>query len=218
MLAFLQRQLERIYEVEIPHSVNDFLITDSDLRNDLQGHEESDQSEIEEQLLVVQVGDCVDIALYVDIDVVNRLARDDPRSCLHAGNLVDFCTAMEGVSHFLYLIWNAHHERGVSLLELEMQAEIDKYVSTALLFGQQGSGRVPSSLHRWLFKSPVFHSSLDRTSLERYRDANYYASKYCARLEKRYLNRNGRAGILNDLRKLYRLTNHAKINCAIEKH
>lgn len=218
MLTSLQRQLERIYEIEIPHSVEDFLITDPRLLNDLQGDEETDQSEVEEQLLVVQDGDSVDIALYVDSEIVNRLAQDDPRSRLHAGNLSDYCTAMEGVSHFLYLTWNAGYERGVSLMELEMQAEIDKYVSTAFLFGKQGGGRIPSDLYRWLFEKPVFDSSLNRTSLERYRDASYYASRYCARLEKRYLKRNGQSGMVNDLRRLYRLTNHAKISCAVAEH
>ncbi|TFH48224.1 MAG: hypothetical protein E4H01_06765 [Lysobacterales bacterium] len=218
MLASLQRQLERIYEIKIPHSVEDFLITDIRLLNDLQGNEKADQSEIEEQLLVIQDGDSVDIALFVDNEIVNRLTQDDPRSRLHAGNLSDYCTAMEGVSHFLYLIWNAGHKRGVSLMELEMQAEIDKYVSTAFLFGKQGSGRIPSNLYRWLFDKPVFNSSLDRTSLERYRDANYYASKYCARLENRYLKRTGQSGMFNDLRRLYRLTNHAKISCAVAEH
>ncbi len=217
MLGSLQRQLERIYEIEVPHSVDDYLITDRATLKNLQGHDKSDESKIEEQLLVVQDGDNVDIALYVDNEIVNRLAQDDPGSRLHAGNLADYCTAMEGVSHFLYLIWNAGYERGVSLMELEMQAEIDKYVSTAFLFGRQGSGRIPSNLYRWLFERPVFDSSLDRESLERYRDANYYASKYCARLQKRYLGRNSRSGIFNDLRKLYRLTHRAKISCAVEE-
>lgn len=223
MLTSLQRQLERIYEVEIPHCVEDFLVTDPRLLSELHGSDNSnglanglaDRAEIDEQLLVVQDGDSVDIALYVDSEIVERLSRDDPRSRLHDGNLSDFCTAMEGVSHFLYLTWNAGHERGVSLMELEMQAEIDKYVSTAFLFGRQDSGRVPSNLYRWLFENPEFDPSLDRTSLERYRDANYYASKYCARLEERYLRRNGRNGMVNDLRRLYRLTNHAKISCAV---
>ncbi len=216
MLAQLQRQLERIYEIEIPHSVDDFLFTDLEVLKNLQGHDEFDESVVEERLLVVQDGDNVDVALYMDSEVVNRLTQDDPGSCLHDGNLADYCTAMEGVSHFLYLIWNAGYERGVSRMELEMQAEIDKYVSTAVLFGQQASGRVPSSLHRWLFENPEFDSSLDRVSMERYRDANYYASKYCARLEKRYLRRDGRVGLFNDLRRLYRLTNRAKISCAVE--
>lgn len=216
MLAQLQRQLERIYEIEIPHSVDDFLFTDLEVLKNLQGHDEFDESVVEERLLVVQDGDHVDVALYMDSEVVNRLTQDDPGSCLHDGNLADYCTAMEGVSHFLYLIWNAGYERGVSRMELEMQAEIDKYVSTAVLFGQQASGRVPSSLHRWLFENPEFDSSLDRVSMERYRDANYYASKYCARLEKRYLRRDGQVGLFNDLRRLYRLTNRAKISCAVE--
>jgi len=216
VLAQLQRQLERIYEIEIPHSVDDFLFTDPEVLKNLQGHDEFDESVVEERLLVVQDGDHVDVALYVDSEVVNRLTQDDPGSCLHDGNLADYCTAMEGVSHFLYLIWNAGYERGVSRMELEMQAEIDKYVSTAVLFGQQASGRVPSSLHRWLFENPEFDSSLDRVSMERYRDANYYASKYCARLEKRYLRRDGQVGLFNDLRRLYRLTNRAKISCAVE--
>jgi hypothetical protein len=216
VLAQLQRQLERIYEIEIPHSVDDFLFTDLEVLNNHQGHDEFDESVVEERLLVVQDGDNVDVALYMDSEVVNRLTQDDPGSCLHDGNLADYCTAMEGVSHFLYLIWNAGYERGVSRMELEMQAEIDKYVSTAVLFGQQASGRVPSSLHRWLFENPEFDSSLDRVSMERYRDANYYASKYCARLEKRYLRRDGQVGLFNDLRRLYRLTNRAKISCAVE--
>lgn len=216
MLAPLQRQLERIYEVEIPHSVDDYLTTDPDVLNAIQGDESSKQPDIEERLLVVQDGDNVDIMLYVDNEVMERLAADDPNSHLHDGNLADFCTAMEGVSHFLYLAWNAGFKRGISLMELELQAEIDKYVSTAFLFGQQASGRVPSNLHRWLFEKPVFDSSLDRVSLERYRDANYYASKYCARLEKRYLARQPRGGLFNDLRRLYRLTHHAKISCTVE--
>jgi hypothetical protein len=218
VLADLQRQLERIYEIEVPHSVEDFLITDPLMLKDLRGRNSSEKPEIEEQLLVVQEGDSVDIALYVDNEIVSRLKRDDPRSRLHDGNLSDFCTAMEGVSHFLYLIWNAGHERGVSRMELEMQAEIDKYVSTAMLFGEQGRGRIPSNLYRWLFESPEFDASLDRPSLERYRDANYYASRYCARLERRYLKRTGQAGLLNDLRRLYRLTNRAKISCAVAQH
>ena len=218
MLASLQRQLERIYEIEIPHSVEDFLITDPGMLKNIPGFSDADQAGTEEKLLIVQDGDSLDIALFMDNEVVSRLEQDDPRSRLHAGNLSDFCTALEGVSHFLYLIWNAGYERGVSLLELEMQAEIDKYVSTAILFGQQASGRVPANLYRWLFDNPVFDSSLDRPSIERYRDANYYAGRYCARLEKRYLKGTGRSGLFKDLRRLYRLTNHAKLSCAIAEH
>jgi len=216
VLANLQRHLERIYEIEVPHKVDDFLITDPKILQAVEGDGAPEESLVEERLLVVQDGENVDIALYLDDEVIERLCADDPTTCLHDGNLADYCTVLEGISHFLYLIWNARHERGVSLLELEMQAEIDKYVSTALLFGQQASGRIPTNLHSWLFESPRFDASLDRPSLERYRDANHFASIYCARLEKRYLSGAGGAGLFNDLRRLYRLTHRAKISCAVD--
>lgn len=207
----MQRRLERIYEVEVAHNVDDFLITDAELVARIE--EGTTSRTIDEKLLVVQEDDHLDVALYLDSELVDRLSDDDPNSRLHEGNLIDFLTALEGVSHFLYLTWNAEHRRSVSLLELEMQAEVDKYVSAAFLFGQQASGRVPGGLCRWLFEDPVFDASLDRSSLERYRDANYYARKYCARLEERYLRRSGNVGLMNDLRRFYRLTHHHKIGC-----
>jgi len=44
----------------------------------------------------------------------------------------DCCMLLEGVSHFLYLTWNAHYDRQVSLLDLELQAEVDKFVFAVL--------------------------------------------------------------------------------------
>lgn len=215
MLAPFQRQLEQIYELEIPLCVDDFLITDREVFKSIHGEHASDDPQVEETLLVAQDGENLDVSLYISEEVMNRLAADDPEANLHKGNIADFCTAIEGVSHFVYLVWNASYRRGISLMELEMQAEIDKYVSTAFLFGRQSDGRVPSSLHSWLFEDPEYDSTLDGQSLERYRDANYYASRYCARLEKRYMGPNGRAGLFNDLRRLYRLTRNAKLSCAV---
>lgn len=211
MLSLLQRSLEQIYEIDVPHDVDDFLITDPAIARELEGDDEA--RETDEKLLVAQDGEFVDLALYVDDTVIERLRRDDPTACLHDGNIADFCTALEGVSHFVYLTWNASRERGVSLLELEMQAEVDKYVTMAFMIGEQASGQVPRALHRWLFDDPVFDTELDRESLERYRDANYYASRYCAMLERRYLRDARRAGLYNDLRRFYRLHQQGKISC-----
>ena len=148
MLSSLQRNLEDIYEIDVPHDVDDFLITDPALARALEGDGEA--RETEEKLLVAQDGEFVDLALYVDDAVIERLRRDDPMACLHDGNIADFCTALEGVSHFVYLTWNASRERGVSLLELEMQAEVDKYVTMAFLIGEQastgGCSTTPSSI------------------------------------------------------------------------
>ena len=78
------------------------------------------------------------MSLYVEPGVLERLAQSDPLEKLDADNLEDFWTAFEGVSHFTYYAWNAQLEKPVTLLEMELQAEVDKYVATTLLLLRQG--------------------------------------------------------------------------------
>lgn len=206
-LKRIQQQLERIYEIDVPHNVDDFLVTDAQLLKAL-----GDGSDhLDEKLLVRQQGDEVELALYLKPEIVEHLREDNPAKRLHEGNIADFCTALEGVSHFLYLVWNAQHDRGVPLMELEMQAEVDKYVSTAMLFGDQGDGRIPGELHGWLFEDPAFDESLDGEALDRYRSASYYAGMYCSRIEIDYFRGRRAGGLVNELRRFYRLTRGDKI-------
>lgn len=206
-LKRIQRHLENIYEVDVPHDVDDFLVTDPYLLKCV-GDTSAD---VDEKLLVLQEGDEVELALYLKQEIVEHLKEDNPTDRLHAGNITDFCTALEGVSHFLYLTWNAGYDRGVSRLELEMQAEVDKYVSTSMLFGTQRGGRIPGGLYEWLFEDPTFDESLDDESLDLYRSASYYAGVYCSQIETDYFR--GRCGgnLMNELRRFYRLTRGDKI-------
>ena len=83
------------------------------------------------------------MALYIDAAVLERLARRDPFDALTHENLADYLTAAEGVSHFVYVAWNTGHDKPVTLLELELQAEVDKYVLGAWLL--RAAGRRPFS-------------------------------------------------------------------------
>src|SRR5438270_492616 len=135
LLSRLQHLLGGIYDVRIAHDVYDFLVTD---RGRLPHAARSGVGD--EELLVAQSADGSDevvMSLYLDPALLDRLRREDPLRRLHAGNLADCWTALEGVSHFLYLAWNAGHDRPVSLLELEMQAEVDKYVVSYWLLRRQ---------------------------------------------------------------------------------
>ena len=207
-LNAIQRSLERLYEIDAPCHVEDFLVTDRDVAEELEPGDGA--RDTEEKLLVHEADDGLEISLFLCPDVVERLHQDPPAVRLHRGNLQDYCTALEGVSHFLYLTWNASHRRSVSLLELEIQAEVDKFVSSALLFGHQSSGSVPARLVGWLFDEVAFDGQLEGHDLERYRHANHYAGKYCARLQRRFL-RGGAPGLLNEVRRFYRLGQGAKI-------
>jgi len=206
----LQHHLEYIYGVSVPLDVDDFLITDPELARRLG---DADQRETPEKLLISQdQEDQVDIALYLDSELVARINADDPLAQLHDDNLVDFCTALEGVSHFLYLTWNFTLSREVRPLELEMQAEVDKYIAIAILLSRQCQGRVPARLRHWLFERCHFDEALAAVESRRYQEANRYAAKYCYQLEQRYLRREAPpTALIQDLRTFYRLGLQDKI-------
>jgi hypothetical protein len=208
-LAKLQRHLERLYDVTAGHDVEDFLIHDVELATRLDTSPTARR--IPEKLLLRETTEGVDVALYLEAAMVERLRRDDPTERLHAGNLADFLTALEGVSHFLYLVWSANHERRVSLLELELQAEIDKFVLAAMLLARRAGGTVPSDLHHWLFDESRLDPGLEAGLRDRYRDANAYARRYCGWLQRRFMSRR-RLGMMSELRRFYRLGHHEKLS------
>ena len=129
LLKQLQDLIGNIYDVSIAHNVYDFLVTD---RRHLPAGTRNGPSD--EELIVAQPDEGargeLAMSLYLDPALLSRLEQADPLERLHEGNVADYWTALEGVSHFLYLAWNAGHDKPVSLLELEMQAEVDKYVSS----------------------------------------------------------------------------------------
>ncbi|MGH8209109.1 MAG: hypothetical protein ACRETD_00145 [Steroidobacteraceae bacterium] len=212
LLTRLQDLISGIYDVSIAHDVYDFLVTD---RGRLPAAARS--GEADEELIVAQPadehGDEVGMSLYLDPALLKRLALADPMVRLHHGNVADYWTALEGVSHFLYLAWNAGHDRPVSLLELEMQAEVDKYVASYWLMREQLPGRFPAELLSLLFERTRIDSRLARGRQTMYREASRYAEKFCRRLEQSLRGARGDSGgaILAELRRFYRLTNARKM-------
>jgi hypothetical protein len=214
LLNRLQQHLETIYEVRSGYQVADFVINDPGLARDLDASETA--RELPEKLLIQKQGeDAVSIALYLDPDLLQRLEANDPTQSLHGQNLHDFWVALEGISHFLYFTWNAGYERRVSLLEMELQGEVDKYILAAFLFCSQQQGAVPARLHQHLFRNVAYDTRLTAAELRRYRSANYFAARFCYYIEQLFLRSHAHAGLINILRRFYRLTQHHKIT-AIE--
>ncbi len=206
VLTQLQAMLSELYALDVAYDVDDFLVTDERLADAL----DADGRQLDEKLLIVEEQGEASIALYVDAQVVERLRENDPARELHGDNLEDFWTALEGVSHFLYYVWNAALEKSVTLMEMELQAEVDKFVGTALLLRRQG-GRLPANLHRCLFDAPSFDARLKPDELVRYRSANRYAGKYCKKLAPQLATAPGPASLREELCYFYRLAQPGKI-------
>lgn len=215
VLRELQALLGRIYDVEVAHDVYDFLITDRTVL--ARWHDACAASGTPETLLVEQQGGELNLALFLEAELLERLAASTPLERLHDDNLDDFCTALEGVSHFACVTWCAARGREVSVLGLEMQAEVDKYAAAVLLAGTQRGGELAHGLHARLFEHVKFRDDLAAEARSMYEAANRYAARFCRRLEDRFLRRrNVRVDeMLGELRRFYRLGDAGKLR-AIE--
>jgi hypothetical protein len=197
VLRALQGGIESMYRVETDLDVCDFLV----------GGEERDALKVErapkEQLLIRTDDEGLRLGLFVDERTLENLAMRDPRRRLDAGNLQDFLYAVEGVSHFVYLVHRAQQERPVSAVELELQAEVDKYL-VALLVHWNQRGEPPDDLRARLFQKITFAGDLTREERERYELANSAAGSYAASLEERYLRVRAVEEMLSEVRRFYR--------------
>ena len=160
-----------------------------------------------EQLLISQRDDDeVELGLFLDEQAVSNLEENDPARGLDHTNFHDFCLAVEGVSHFIYVALAAAGERSVSALELELQAEVDKFACCLLLAGagpaNDGSAR---TLRRKLYDEVSYADDLDHDEADRYRVANGEARRYAETLSRNFLVRDRVGDMLAELRRFYRL-------------
>ena len=209
MLNTLQQQLEQIYEVDTNLHVSEFLITDPQLA----GHYDTSENprEVHEKLLLTQSDDQLDVALYLSKDILGYLEANNPLESLNEVNLHQFWIALEGISHFTYLTWNAQYDREVSLFELELQAEVDKFVMAVWLCSQQQEMQNPRNLLNRLFVKLQFDTALTKHERKRYVMANHYAYRYCEKLLATMLAQFSMDNLFNEIRRFYRLTNQYKL-------
>jgi hypothetical protein len=214
VLRGLQTLLGRLYDVDLPYDVYDFLVTD----RRAVGESTNERRALDEELLLAETADGAGVALYLDPQILSRLEAADPHHALTENNLADYCTALEGVSHFVYSTWGLERDMPVSLLELETQAEVDKYAITVFLLArQQGGESYPAQVHARLFDRVNFDARLEPDQYERYRTAHRCAAHYCRRLERRFVNRGMLKieAMVRELRSFYRLRHAAKLRHAL---
>jgi hypothetical protein len=211
LLRRMQTLLAKLYDAPVHEDVQDFLLSDRHRLHEAVG--EQAECAADEQVYVVEEEQGVRVGLFLDRGVLERLERRDPLDALDDANLPDFCTALEGVSHFHYLVWSLARGRNVSLLELELQAEVDKYATAVALMTRQQSGRFPEALHARLFHAVSFLPQLDDVSRRRYQEANRHAARFCRSLEERFLRvRRQRPELwLVELRRFFRRGHQEKI-------
>ncbi|MEE8581054.1 MAG: hypothetical protein V3T33_05630 [Myxococcota bacterium] len=135
-------------------------------------------------IVAQQWGQELQLALYVD-----------PRDQRDPGTIV------EETSHLLCLAWHAAHDLPVSVLVLELQGEIDRF-----LFARH-RGRDPFS-HFERFR---WADWLDAPQRGRYEVAHHAAHRYCRRLSRRFPTPADSPALLRELRDFYRASPQSKL-------
>ena len=202
LLLDVQRRLEALYALDHDAPVTDFLLPEGEASSYPGGGSRT---------LVTQEGDEVSLAVVLGDEVARGLAHSDPRVRLDRANLGPFCTLIEEISHFVYLLFCARCARSVTQLELELQGEVDKYLNAAFLLSLQNEGAVSSQLRELLFREYRLAEGLTAERAERYRHANALAYTYCGYLESAFLKPSRVSDLAREARRFYRLGQREKL-------
>jgi len=195
MLSRIQALLVGLYDLPPLADVTCF-VCGPEMLHQLAGEGAAERREV---LLVAEDEEGVHVALYLDPEVLEDLRTDEPR--FDAMQL-----ATEGVSHFVYLSFREQNEEAVSQLELELQAEVDKYAAGLLAGNGVGAIRARSrALRQKLYADAKFLDAEHTEEGERYRLAHRAAARYAARLEARYVDVGRLEELFIELRQFYRL-------------
>ena len=169
----MQEHLQSIYRIQAP-DVNNFLIDKETVQQVMgENHRIAD-----EWVLVQQEDDTINLAIYIASDHLARLSDVTSPMAAVVNHFSAFCAAIEGISHFLMLYERARREEPVTMLELEMQAEVDKYVCASLLRPQSRQ-----QWHQRLFRMAMLADGLTLEETQRYREAGRLAAGFCISLD-----------------------------------
>ena len=211
ILSYLQASFEDLYALETCVDVRDFIV-DQEVRDEIPGHVKG----LPEQFFISQNDEGMELALFIEPSIIESLTLDDPRNSLHIGNLENFWIAAEGVSHFIFLVWRAQRGRPVTHLELELQAEVDKFVRGWTLLVEQGVSmdEAAAALNRALFRSYELREDLPAHQVDMYHSASKAAERFCVQLGRDFSSRHSLDAMRRRVRDFYRMGLSEKMRAA----
>ena len=123
------------------------------------------------------------------------------------------CQVIEGVSHFVYVVDRARRQLPATQLELELQAEIDKYMLLVLSKASLHP-ELARRLHAQLYERVRFAHPEGTELGDRYRFANDLAARFVRRLEITYVKKGRRSEMRAALARFYGMGQSDKIQYA----
>jgi len=132
---------------------------------------------------------------------------------VEGAGLDPLCQIIEGVSHFVYLADRSSQNREATQLEMELQAEVDKYVILASSL-RDFDERTSRRLRERLYENIAYVHDAHTEEGERYRVANASARRFTHRLERDYVTRARFRELQGELRRFFHLGQGEKLRAA----
>ncbi len=195
--AAVQRSLEHLYGIDRVADVHDFI-------------EVAEEGE-RETLFVREAQDgTLEMSLRLPPLAKKEFAVES------SADLDPLCQLIEGVSHFVYLAERARVDREATQLELELQAEVDKYVVLAASLGKM-EVRHSEALRMRLYDSVSFNDAEGSELGDRYRMANDLAGKFVRRLERDFIAKGRYAELRHQLRLFFHMGQEEKMRVSLAR-
>lgn len=198
MLREIQHWIEATYRLEPESCVEEYLIDGSQLDRHLSC--EDPYRHAEEVLLLRSDEENCELGLFLH----PKLGCEN--TPLAEAETHPLMTATEGVSHLLLVMHRLRHSEGLTQLELELQAEVDKYLFLRLMPESSRQAEAKRHLHQ---EANLAGLGADR--METYAAARRLAQRYCRRLEEEYLSSRSFDGLYRELRLFYRMSHWKKL-------
>lgn len=209
MLHAIQTLLSELYDLSSPLNIEEFVCGPEVVRATLGIDEPVERGEL---VVVFEDEQGVHVGLYLAPDVLDAVRNQQGYAPERLEAFRAMCLATEGVSHVLYLAFRADFDESVTQLELELQAEVDKYA--APLLAGNGAGAIAArsrALRERLFERVRFLDPADTVEGERYRVVHRAAARYTAWLEAEYIHSGRVSELWVELRRFYRLGGRQKL-------
>lgn len=186
MLQDLQNWIEATYRLDGEEDLAPYLIGKRELKRFLKPDDPFRKAE-EVVLFTESGGECF-LGLYLKV---------------RGGRLHRLLTTLEGVSHLRLMMHRLKASEKLSRLELELQAEVDKFV-----FLRMREPDVDAAFH---LRRSAGLPGLDEAQRRLYDDSLRLANRYCRRLEREFLATGSRDGLFRELRAFYRMSHWQKL-------
>ncbi len=214
LIEELQRKIEKTYALDTGiTNIEKFVIGDRGykefyLHEEIKSAVENDSSGA--RVFIRDGEDTLKVSIYYPDKLIKVLEENDPRLGLHDDNIDECASFVEELDHFLFIAQNFKRNRPFNLLELELQANVTKYLVLKYFVALQNRSLKLRECDKEYIRHHLFYKR--KYNLEgpierkRYEDAKVLGMSYT-----RYIDLLSHEERLRDLRRFSRLTCPSKI-------